>query len=128
MRPFPKHQAGLTFISLLLLLLVIGFFATVTIKCLPLYLNQMKVSRSLHAIAEDAELSSSDAVTIREHLHRRWLIDSVDGLRPEDVKVRRSAAARSLVYAYEARTSLFYNIDLVIRFSGDVPIRLPSIE
>lgn len=108
---------------MLIVLGLIAFFATLVIKCLPLYLNQMKIARALHGVAEDPEISASDAQNIRTHLHRRWLIESIDSLTPEDVKLRRNAAGRALIYDYEARTHLFYNIDLIVHFQGDVALR-----
>jgi hypothetical protein len=115
----PGKQAGLTLISLLLVFALIAFFATLVIKIAPLYLNQMKIARALEGVAEDPEISSSDAANIRSHLGRRWTIDSVDSLTPDDVKIRRNEAGRAMVYDYEARTHLFYNIDIVVHFSGD---------
>jgi hypothetical protein len=121
----PRRQAGLSAVSMLLVFGLIAFFTTLVIKCLPLYLNQMKIARALNGISEDPEISASDAMSIRDHLHRRWIIESIDSLTPEDVKIRRGEGVRAMVYDYEARTHLFYNIDIVIHFKGDVPLRIP---
>ncbi|MDB5967928.1 MAG: hypothetical protein JWQ90_378 [Hydrocarboniphaga sp.] len=119
----PRKQAGLTLISMLFLFGLIAFFATLVIKCLPLYLNQMKIARALDGVSEDPEVSASDAANIRMHLQRRWIIESIDTVKPEDVKIRRNDAGRAMVYDYEARAHLFYNIDIVVHFVGDVPLR-----
>jgi len=121
----PHRQAGLSAISMLFVFGLIAFFATLVIKCLPLYLNQMKISRALTGLSEDPEVSASDAQNIRDHLGRRWIIESIDVLKPADVKIRRGEGARAMVYDYEARAHLFYNIDIVIHFQGDVPLRMP---
>lgn len=127
-RRHPRKQAGLTLISMLLVFGLIAFFTTLTIKILPLYLNQMKIARALNGVSEDPEVSASDAANIRMHLQRRWIIENIDSVKPEDVKIRRNEAGRAMVYDYEARAHLFYNIDIVVHFSGDVPLRTALID
>ena len=122
----PNHQRGLSAIGLLFVFGLIAFAAIVVIKCLPLYLNQMKVARVLKSVIEDPELSAADAMTIREHLKRRWDIEDIDLLKPADVKFKRTDTSRSMSYDYEARTQLFYNISVVIEFSDDLPLRSGS--
>jgi hypothetical protein len=119
----PNTQRGLGGIGLLFVFGLIALVALIVIKCLPLYLNQMKVARVLHSVGEDPELSTADAMTIREHLQRRWMIEDIDGLKPADVKIKRNDQGRSMSYAYEARAHLFYNISVVVDFSDDLPLR-----
>lgn len=124
----PRKQAGLTLISLLLVLGLIAFFATLTIKLLPLYLNQMKIARALEGVAADPEVSASDAANIRLHLQRRWIIELIDYVKPEDIKIRRNNEGRAMVYDYDARVNLFYNIDVVVHFSDAVPLRIATSD
>ena len=124
----PRKQAGLTLISLLLVLGLIAFFATLTIKILPLYLNQMKISRALEGVSEDPEVSASDAAGIRSHLYKRWTIEMINFVTPEDIKIRRNSDGRAMVYDYDARVNLFYNIDVVVHFSNAVPLRAPTSD
>lgn len=124
----PRSQTGLSAIGYLFVFGLIAFFVLLVIKCLPLYLNQMKLARALKGVSDDPALSASDAQNIRDHLHRRWIIESIDTVTPEDIKIRRNEAGRAMVYDYEARTHLFYNIDLIVHFQDDVALRLPTSE
>lgn len=119
----PNTQRGLGGIGLLFVFGLIALVALIVIKCLPLYLNQMKVARVLHSVGEDPELSAADAMTIRNHLQRRWDIEDIDGLKPADVKIKRNDQGRRMSYGYEARAHLFYNISVVVDFSDDLPLR-----
>lgn len=121
----PAHQAGLGLVGAVFVFGLIAFVAVVTIKTLPLYLNQMKLARAVQGVALDPELAGADAGALRERLQRRWDIEDIQTVTPNDVKVRRSEAGRSLVYDYEARTHLFYNAYLVLHFTGDV--QLPAV-
>ena len=50
----PHRQRGLGMWGLMFVFLVIGFVALVTMKCLPIYLNQLKVETAVTAIADDS--------------------------------------------------------------------------
>jgi hypothetical protein len=54
-RGLPQRQAGLTFISLMLIFGLIAFFATLVIKCMPLYMNQLKIAKAVNGIVDDPE-------------------------------------------------------------------------
>lgn len=119
----PKHQRGLGWFGLLLVLGTIGITAIVVVKCLPLYLNQMKLAKAVHQIADDPDLANSDPAALRNRMQRHWDIDDIILIEPKDIKVKRTDQGRFLSYDYEARTNLFYNIYLVIHFQDDVQMR-----
>lgn len=117
-------QRGVGLVGLFFLFGMIAFVGTVAVKCLPLYLNQMKVARSVHAVAVDPENANHDTQTLRNRLQRRWDIEDTKMLEPRDVKVeQRKDGTRALVYDYEARVNLFYNIFIVIQFKGSEALR-----
>ena len=121
-RKNPAMQSGLGLVGAVFIFGMIAFVAVVTIKTLPLYLNQMKLARAVNGIALDPELAGAEAGVLRERLQRRWDIEDIQTVTPQDVKVRRDEAGRALVYDYEARTHLFYNVYLVLHFSDDVAL------
>jgi hypothetical protein len=112
-----QRQRGLGWFGLLFVFAMIGFVALVTMRCLPIYLNQMKIAKAIHSVAADHNLGSSpESTEIYNALQRYWDIDSIDYLKPRDVKVSRTDRGRMLSYKYEARAPLFYNISVVIAF------------
>lgn len=119
----PKHQRGLGWFGLLMVLGIIGITAIVVVKCLPLYLNQMKLAKAVHQIADDPDLANSDPAALRNRMQRHWDIDDIILIEPKDIKVKRTDQGRFLSYDYEARTNLFYNIYVVIHFQDDVQMR-----
>ncbi|MES0873599.1 DUF4845 domain-containing protein [Sinimarinibacterium thermocellulolyticum] len=108
--------------GLLFVLGVIAFTAIVVVKCLPIYLNQMKVASSVSKVAADPENGRAELHDLRRDLQRYWDIEDIKYLEPRDIKVKRTASGRFLSYAYEARERLFYNISIVIEFADDVPL------
>lgn len=117
-----SRQRGLGWFGLLFVFAVIAFLAVVTMKCLPIYLNQMKVASSINKVAMDPENGRAEVVTLRKDLQRFWDIEDINYLSPSDVKVKRTSSGRYLSYEYEARVHLFYNVSVVIDFANDVPL------
>jgi hypothetical protein len=120
-----RKQLGLGFWGLLLVLAVGGFAALVLIKCVPIYLNEMAVTRAVHDVASKNTASGGevDVAAIRDALQRRWDIDYINRIEPKEIKVVRDESGLKLSYDYEAREHLFYNIFIVIHFAEDIPLR-----
>ncbi len=120
-----RQQRGLGFWGLLFVLAVGGFAALVLIKCVPIYINEMAVTRAVHDVASKNTASDGevDVAAIRDSLQRRWDIDYINRIEPKDIKVVRDEHGLKLSYDYEAREHLFYNIFIVIHFAEDIPIR-----
>lgn len=117
-----SRQRGLGWFGLLFVLGVIAFTAIVVVKCLPIYLNQMKVASSVSKVAADPENGRAELHDLRRGLQRFWDIEDIKYLEPRDIKVKRTASGRFLSYEYEARERLFYNISIVIDFKDDVQL------
>lgn len=119
-----SDQRGAGLWGTIFVLAVLGFVALVTVKVLPIYLNQMKIAAAVKDVAANGGLhGADDPASIREGLQRHWDIDDITELQPADVKVVREQDGLHLSYAYDARTRLFYNIFIVIHFADDVPLR-----
>lgn len=117
-----QRQRGLGWFGLLFVFAGVGFLMLIGFKVIPIYLNQMKISRAVNAVALDAPGSVTE---IRSSLQRYWDIEDIDDLTPRDVKVVRSSNGRRLSYDYEARRHLFANVSLVLDFGADVPMAGP---
>ncbi|HWU69472.1 MAG TPA: DUF4845 domain-containing protein [Stenotrophobium sp.] len=120
-------QQGLGWFGFLILCGAIAFVAMTTMTVLPMYLNQMNVTRAVHAVASSGKANSPSQ--IRTELQHYWDVDYMNNdLTPRDVVLKRNEKGTFLHYDYEARGHLFYNIYVVIDFSEDVPISGVSVE
>ncbi|MGH8457034.1 MAG: DUF4845 domain-containing protein [Stenotrophobium sp.] len=122
-----RKQRGLGWFGLLIMFCVLGFMVLVFMTCIPLYLNQMKITNAAHAVAQEQGTSGS-LTDMRKGLQRYWDINSIDTLQPKDVIIKRTDKGRFLSYSYEARGHLFYNVFVVIDFAEDIPITGAAIE
>lgn len=114
------RQRGLGWFGMFLVLAGIGFVALVGMKTFPIYMNQMKIASAVTKVATDPGMGDQEAQAVRAALQRLWDVDDIGHLQPRDIKLKRTEHGRFLVYDYEARTPLFYNISLVIHFQDEV--------
>ena len=119
-------QHGLGLIGFIFMLSLIGFVALVTIKVVPLYLNQMTLQRDLNEVATQVNTSGSeiDIGELRRDIEKRFDIDYISQLEAKDIKVEHTEQGMKMGYDYEARTNLFANVFVVIHFKEDIPLKV----
>ncbi|WP_420429346.1 DUF4845 domain-containing protein [Algiphilus sp.] len=120
MRP---AQRGMTIWMLMVTVALVAFAALLVMRCVPVYLNQMKVSGAIERVAKDPENPAASVRTMRSALERYWAIERIQHLDPEDVAlVRGEGETRYLEYQYEARVPLIHNIDLLFTFEEQIMV------
>ena len=78
-------------------------------------------------MASNPEIGNAEGgEAVRKALQKFWDVDDITRLDYKDVKIKRSDRGRFMVYDYEAKERLFYNIYIVIHFKGEVPLRSAS--
>jgi hypothetical protein len=119
-------QRGLGLIGMIFLLALIGFVALVTIKVVPLYLNQMTLKRDLNEVATQVNSSGSeiDIGELRRDIEKRFDIDYITQIEARDIKVSSTEKGVMMGYDYEARANLFANVFVVIHFKEDIPLKV----
>ena len=113
-----RRQDGMTYLGMLIMLIVIAFFAIVLIKVAPLYMEHFKVKSSLDSLAQEAKDDQSvlSPIEIEKHLLNRLSINDVQHVTKDDIKITRDGRKMVVEVDYEARVTLFDNLDLVARF------------
>ena len=113
-----NRQNGMTYLGMLIMLIVIAFFAIVLIKVAPLYMEHFKVKSSLDSLAQEAKDDQTvlSPQEIEKHLLNRLSINDVQHVTKNNIKISREGRKTVVVVDYEARVTLFNNLDLVARF------------
>jgi len=111
-------QRGMTYLGMLILMIVIAFCAIVVIKVMPVYLEHFKVESSLKSLAQDskANMAQLPPAEIRKLLMRRLEVNDVSHVKKENIAISREGNKTMVDVSYEARVTLFFNLDLVARF------------
>jgi len=113
-----RRQNGMTYLGMLIMLIVIAFFAIVLIKVAPLYMEHFKVKSSLDSLAQEAKDNQSvlSPIEVEKHLLSRLSINDVQHVTKDNIKITREGRKMVVEVDYEARVTLFDNLDLIARF------------
>ncbi len=120
MRSMRKQQGGIY--GVLFVLGVLGIVVMITLKVLPIYLNQMKIAGAVKQIADSPQYTAATVRDIRRDMQKRWDIEDVKHLTVKDVKIIKGKNGRALKYDYEVRVNLVANWDLVLWFKDQLPM------
>ncbi|MFI3157230.1 MAG: DUF4845 domain-containing protein [Methylococcaceae bacterium] len=112
----PKRQQGLTLISLVLLLGLIGFFVLLTLKIVPIYLDHGKVKSALAALKESPDIQMKSEAEIRESLTKRFNINYVYDVTPDEIKIVKHGEYLKVDIEYETVVKLVANLSVLAEF------------
>lgn len=112
----PKHQQGLTLISLIFVLGLIGFFVLLTLKIVPIYLDHGKVQSALAALKETPGIQEKSEAEIRESLNKRFNINYVYDVTKDDIKVVKHGEYLKVDIEYETVVKLVANLSVLAEF------------
>ncbi|MGZ4979840.1 MAG: DUF4845 domain-containing protein [Methylobacter sp.] len=115
-----KRQQGLTLISLVFILGLIGFFVMLTLKIVPIYLDHGKVKSALEALKATPELQTKSEYEIRDSLNKRFSINYVYDVKPEDIKVIKHGNYVKVDIEYETVVKLVSNLSALAEFHDTV--------
>ena len=120
-------QRGVTFIGWLFLLSMIGIVVYQGIRLTPVYLNYLKVVRSLDRLkepgAEGTNAGPSSAQTLRTTLARSFEVNSIDLPDLKDIDIHREGEHWVAIADYDDDAPLFGDITLVVHFHKEVDVR-----
>jgi hypothetical protein len=119
-----KRQRGVTAIGWLFLLLPIALVGYVGIRLTPVYLNYMKVARSLEQLADSTAADEVASVgSVRSSLERYFDVESVDYPKVSEVEIRRDSGTWIVQAQYEDTAPLFSNISILVEFDKTVTLK-----
>lgn len=116
-----QRQRGATFLGLVIIVAIVGFALYGAIRLTPVYIEYMAVVRALEQTAK--ELGESGAVTpnaLRKSLERRWVIEDIKSIQPNDIEIRKAADGYTMRAWYRAETPFVANVSLVVDFDKTV--------
>jgi Domain of unknown function (DUF4845) len=118
------RQRGITFLGGLLLLIPIAIVVYAAIRLTPVYLNYMRVARSLDAAASSVGAGGQvSAQEIRNSLGKQFDIQTIDFPTVNEIQIRRNGGGGWVIEAkYEDTAHLFGNISLLVDFDKISPI------
>lgn len=118
-----SRQAGITFIGWVILLIPVGLCVYVGIRLTPVYLNYMKVARTLEQVKSEFKGGDAgNATAIRTAIEKHLNIESVDYPDIKDIKITRDGKSWIVSAAYDDQAPLFSNIFILVTFDKSVTL------
>ena len=112
------RQNGLTLISMVIVLAVVGFFAYAAMKLIPAYTEYFGVVKSMKAVAEKPNATELPLEEIRRDLQLNYSVQYVDEgtVPPNGVKLETQGGVRRLHIFYDKVIPFMYNVSLLVHF------------
>ena len=117
-----RKQQGMTLMSFVMVLVVVGFFALVVMKLFPMYSEYNNLKGVMEAFARAPGAASMTPAQVYADLERRFNIAYVESVKKEHIKISRTGRVTELNIAYEVRKPLFANLDVVGKFDNTVQL------
>jgi hypothetical protein len=118
-----KHQRGMTFIGLLCILALVGAIGYAGVRLVPVYLNYMKIARTMEAVASEIKGENPDPGAIRTLIDRHFNIDDPTVITAKDVEITKDDGAVEMHVAYDDTVPYVANVSLSVHFDKTVKVR-----
>jgi len=112
-----KKQQGLTLISMVFFATVFCLVAVISMRLIPLYLENYNVVGSMKSLTP--VMTKTD---LRRSLQRRFMINEVRRIKPEQVEIKNVRKGFNVRVAYDITIKMFGNIDAVVHFDDSVVV------
>ena len=122
MNASPTSQQGLTFISLVFILGLIGFFVLLGLKIGPIYLNHSKVVSALADIKKTTDIEVQSESEIRNSLSKRFDINYVDDVTQDDITITRHGNYIKVVIEYEVARKIVGNLSVLVELNDNIEV------
>jgi hypothetical protein len=124
-----SKQTGVTLIGWLILLTPWAVVGYIGLRVAPVYLNFMKVAKTLEQLKVDMKGSDpGSAAVIKLALEKNLYVQAVEYPDAKDIQVTRNGRSWIVDAAYDDQAPLFSNIFILVTFDKKVTLGSESAE
>jgi hypothetical protein len=114
-----KRQRGLSFVSLIAIVGLLGFSAVIGLKLFPIYMDSWKIDGIMNAVISQPGINEQSRKEIYNAMMKRLDIDAVDAVNYRNtdaltITKRKNSVTISIFYRVE--TPLIGNLSLIAEF------------
>jgi len=112
-----KHQSGLTMITWIVLIGMVGFIGIFAFKLIPIYMDYSTINSALMTVAKNAQPGESPA-QLKSSIDNLFDVNSVNSVKVSDIAIKPDTDGKTLIMSldYDARTNFIANVDLIVHF------------
>jgi hypothetical protein len=122
-----KKQAGLGFLSIILLILVVSFFGTLFFKMAPCYFKYWQVRSAMEAVQGKPDVIEQGMRKITQSVLDQLYIDEVRSVTAENFTIKKSATSDGfdLTVDYKEQVPIVFNVEALMTFTYTVVLNKP---
>ncbi len=115
---------GITLIGFIILLCVLGFFAYLAMRLVPMYTEYFGVVKAMEQVRQEPGAANKSLDELRRDLIFKFNTQYVDeaSVPPQSITLKRESGAATLRVSYEKRVPFMYNLDLVGSFDKSLSL------
>jgi Tfp pilus assembly protein PilE len=114
-----RNQSGMTLLSFVIVMAVVGFFLYIVMKLFPMYNEFFSVKTALKGLGEESGIATKPAAEIEKLFFRRLYISYSTNVKPENVHIEQADGGTRIRVEYEVRKPLVANLDVVGKFQAE---------
>ena len=114
------YQKGMSALSMLVTVVLVAGGLLLTIKIVPLYIDDMTISNAVEAMEAEEGLYTWKKKDIRDFLRRKMAADYSRDLADDEIIISKDKRVINIDIAYEARVPVVYNLDIVAKFAHHI--------
>ena len=118
-----RHERGMTFIGLLCILALVGAIGYAGVRLVPVYLNYMKLARTMESAATEFKGESAGLDGVRKSLDRHWAIEDITAVDQKDIEITKDDGGLQMHVAYDDTVPYIANISLSVHFDKTVKVQ-----
>ena len=118
-----QQQRGMTFIGLLCVLALVGMVVYAGIRLTPVYLNYMKLARTMESAASEFKGESANLDGVRKSLDRHWAIEDITGIDQKDIEITKDDSGLTLHAVYDDSVPYVANVSLSVHFDKTAKVQ-----
>lgn len=114
-----RRQQGMTLMSFIIVLAVVGFAAFIGMKLFPMYQEYFAVRSAMKDMAADPGAAARTPAQLKDLFFRKLYINYSENVKPSDVSFERASnGSVQMNVKYEVRRPLLGNLDIVGKFES----------
>jgi len=113
----------MTFIGLLCILVLVGTIGYAGVRLVPVYLNYMKLARTMESAAAEFKGETGSLDGVRKSLDRHWAIEDITAVDQKDIEITRDDNGLQLHVAYNDAVPYIANVSLSVHFDKTVKVQ-----
>lgn len=118
-----KRQRGMTLIGWAITLAVVGVFVLAFLRLTPVYLEYMKITGALESVKAEYDGQNPTLTELRSGLAKRWSIEDIRSIKPQDVTIRKDGAIYWMIADYDRKAQFIANVSFLVEFKKEVEVR-----